>query len=114
VPSPRQARARATDNNKKTECRDGSDGRRSPGTSRVKAALVEWRFTTRRGRMAQRYLPTCFLCVRQKNCSECVTMTEPDAEQPISRDPELQFCGQACLAFGLVCKHGGMKAARFI
>jgi hypothetical protein len=45
---------------------------------------------------------------------EGFTMTEPDAEQPISRDPELQFCGQACLAFGLVCKHGGMKAARFI
>ena len=45
---------------------------------------------------------------------EGYTMTEPDAEQPISRDPELQFCGQACLAFGLVCKHGGMHAARFI
>ena len=38
-PSARQARARATDTNKKTECRDGSDGRRSPSTSRVKAAL---------------------------------------------------------------------------
>ena len=45
---------------------------------------------------------------------EGFTMTEPDAEQPVSRDPELQFCGQACLAFGLVCKHGGMHAARFI
>ena len=39
-PSARQARARATDTNKKTECRDGSDGRRSPSTSRLKAALV--------------------------------------------------------------------------
>ena len=42
------------------------------------------------------------------------TMTEPDAEQPVSRDPELQYCGQACLAFGMVCQHGGMAAARHI
>ena len=41
--SARQARARATDTNKNTECRDGSDGRRSPSTSRVKAALVTGR-----------------------------------------------------------------------
>ena len=42
------------------------------------------------------------------------TTTESDAEQPISKDPDLQYCGQACLAFGMVCKHGGMNAARFI
>eukprot|EP01047_Picozoa_sp_COSAG01_P079897 COSAG01_NODE_15329_length_1348_cov_4.258607_2_plen_113_part_00 len=40
--------------------------------------------------------------------------TEPDAEQPISRDPDLQYCGQACLAFGMVCQQGGMAAARHI
>ena len=40
--------------------------------------------------------------------------TESDAEQPVSRHPDLQFCGQACLAFGLVCKHAGMAAAKFI
>jgi hypothetical protein len=40
VPSPRQARARATDTDKKTECRDGSDGRQSPGTPRMKDALL--------------------------------------------------------------------------
>ena len=42
------------------------------------------------------------------------TMTEPDAEQPISRDADLQFCGQACLAFGMVCQQGGMAAAQYI
>jgi len=41
-------------------------------------------------------------------------MTEPDAEQPVSRDAALQYCGQACLAFGLVCQEGGMQAAKFI
>jgi hypothetical protein len=30
--------------------------------------------------------------------------TEQDAEQPISTDPELQYCGQACLAFGIFCE----------
>ena len=40
--------------------------------------------------------------------------TEPDAEQPISKHPQMQFCGQACLAFCMVCKHGGMKLARFV
>ena len=43
MPSPRQARARATDTDKKTECRDGSDGRQSPGTSRKKDALLAGR-----------------------------------------------------------------------
>jgi len=41
-------------------------------------------------------------------------VTEPDAEQPISTDPELQYCGQACIAFGIVCQRKGMKAAKFM
>ena len=41
-------------------------------------------------------------------------VTEEDAEQPISQHPELQYCGQACLAFGLVCQNSGMKAAKYI
>jgi hypothetical protein len=40
--------------------------------------------------------------------------TEPDAEQPISKHPQMQFCGQACLAFGMVCKQGGMELARYV
>ena len=41
-------------------------------------------------------------------------VTEEDAEQPISQHPELQYCGQACLAFGLVCQKSGMKVAKYI
>jgi hypothetical protein len=40
--------------------------------------------------------------------------TEPDAEQPISRHPQMQYCGQACLAFGMVCRQGGMRLARHV
>ena len=45
---------------------------------------------------------------------ERMAMTESDPEQPISRAPEMQYCGQACLAFGVVCRDGGMRAAQFI
>ena len=43
-----------------------------------------------------------------------VPLTESDPEQPISRHPDMQYCGQACLAFGIVCQEGGMQAARYI
>jgi len=39
------------------------------------------------------------------NLLSAYNVTEPDAEQPISTDPELQYCGQACIAFGIVCQH---------
>jgi hypothetical protein len=48
------------------------------------------------------------------NLLSAYNVTEPDAEQPISTDPELQYCGQACIAFGIVCQRKGMKAAKFI
>ena len=32
----------------------------------------------------------------------------------LARHPQMQFCGQACLAFGMVCKDGGMKLARHV
>lgn len=40
--------------------------------------------------------------------------TETDAEQPVSKAAEKQYCGQACLAFGLVCQQYGMSGARQI
>lgn len=40
--------------------------------------------------------------------------TEPDAEQPVSKAPDMQFCGQACLAFGRVCHKYGMRGAKAI
>ena len=40
--------------------------------------------------------------------------TELDAEQPISTDPKMQYCGQACLSFGMVCHKFGMVGARKI
>ena len=43
-----------------------------------------------------------------------VPTTETDAEQPVSDAPDMQFCGQACLAFGVVCLQGGMAGAKFI
>ena len=45
-----------------------------------------------------------------------VETTEPDAEQP-PVDPDgskTEWCGQACLAFGLVCKAYGYKIARAV
>jgi hypothetical protein len=41
-------------------------------------------------------------------------VTEEDAEQPISTHPDLQYCGAACLAFGLVALKFGMRGARKI
>jgi hypothetical protein len=41
-------------------------------------------------------------------------VTEEDAEQPISTHPDLQYCGAACLAFGLVALKSGMSGARKI
>ena len=41
-------------------------------------------------------------------------VTEEDAEQPISRHPDLQYCGAACLAFGLAALKYGMRGARKI
>jgi len=40
--------------------------------------------------------------------------TETDAEQPISTHPDMQFCGQACLAFGLVAQKYGLRGAKAI
>tara|TARA_Y100001937_G_C7125444_1_gene334687 strand:- start:2287 stop:2640 length:354 start_codon:yes stop_codon:yes gene_type:complete len=40
--------------------------------------------------------------------------TETDAEQPVSDDDDMQYCGQACLAFGLVCQRFGMSGAQQI
>ena len=48
------------------------------------------------------------------NLLSAYNVTEQDAEQPISTDPELQYCGQACIAFGIVCQRKGMKAAKFM
>jgi hypothetical protein len=41
-------------------------------------------------------------------------VTEEDAEQPISTHPDLQYCGAACLAFGLTALKFGMQGARKI
>jgi hypothetical protein len=41
-------------------------------------------------------------------------VTEEDPEQPISTHPDLQYCGAACLAFGLTALKFGMQGARKI
>ena len=45
-----------------------------------------------------------------------VETTDPDAEQPpVNPDgSKTEWCGQACLAFGLVCKAYGYNIARAV
>ena len=45
-----------------------------------------------------------------------IETTEPDAEQPpVNPDgSKTEWCGQACLAFGLVCKAYGYNIARAV
>ena len=45
-----------------------------------------------------------------------IETTDPDAEQPpVNPDgSKTEWCGQACLAFGLVCKAYGYNIARAV
>ena len=45
-----------------------------------------------------------------------VQTTEPDAEQPATYDDgrKTEYCGQACLAFAMVCKAFGYRIARAV
>ena len=61
------------------------------------------------------YLPPVDSQRHQLACKGIET-TDPDAEQPpVNADgSKTEWCGQACLAFGLVCKAYGYNIARAV